>query len=114
MKSHLRRAISWLGLYGTAGVLAARAQGLTRGIRIETRADVYRVRDRAGRVIVLGRRHAIYLSDMVAFFDFFFGAVVPDSNGEVHYEMPAWPPSARSSACGKLLRRPRPKLPTIC
>jgi FkbM family methyltransferase len=91
MKKLIRHLSLALGFYEALGVLVAKAQGFSRGIRIsKNAAGDYRVKDRAGRAIVINKRHAIYLADMVLYFDFFFGAVTPDSNNEVHYETPAW------------------------
>jgi FkbM family methyltransferase len=91
MKRLIRQLSLALGLYESLGVLVAKMQGFYRGIRISRdAAGDYRVRDRAGRVIVINKRHAIYLADMVLYFDFFFGAVTPDAKNEVHFENPAW------------------------
>jgi FkbM family methyltransferase len=66
-------------------------QGLKIGIRIERTADSnFRVRDAKGRSIFIARRHAIYLSDMVTYFDFYHGAVRANERNEVHYEEPGW------------------------
>jgi hypothetical protein len=80
MKSFLRNAAQALGLYEPLGLAVAQARGLSLGIRISRAATGdYRVRDAGGRVIVINKRHAIYLADMVIFFDFFRGAVVPEA-----------------------------------
>jgi FkbM family methyltransferase len=91
MKKLIRQLALALGIYEALGVLAARVQGAFRGIRISGGGgQPYRVKDRAGRVIVIDQRHAIYLLDMVLYFDFFFGAVQPNAKDEVHYEAPGW------------------------
>ena len=96
MKSFLRRATQALGLYKTLGRWIARFQGLSKGIRIRHAAGGdFQVKHADGRSIFIGRRHAIYLSDMVSYFDFYHGAVRANERGEVHYEKPAWQALAR-------------------
>ncbi len=68
----------------------ARGKGLSRGISIaRTDSGDFAVRHTDGRSIIIGKRHAIYLADMVAHFDFHHGAVRPNERNEVHYEKPA-------------------------
>jgi len=91
MKKLIRKLLQALGLYEACGLLIARAKGLFRGIRISRDAEGnYRVGDSRGRVIVINKRHAIYVCDMVEFFEFYFGAVTADKRREVHYEKPDW------------------------
>jgi FkbM family methyltransferase len=90
-KNFLRSILQKLGLYETAGVWVAKMKGRACGIRIaQTPGGDYRVSDSRGRTLFIHKRHSIYLSDMVVFFDFFHGAVVPNADNEVHYEKPAW------------------------
>jgi FkbM family methyltransferase len=86
-----RPILQGLGLYDTAGVWVAKYKGASRGIRItQNAARDYQVSDGHRPTVVIGRRHAIYLSDIVVFFDFFSGAVEPDEHNEIHYEKPGW------------------------
>jgi FkbM family methyltransferase len=91
MKKLIRQVAADLGLYKQIGFLTAKAKGYFKGIRIyRTSLGDYRIADFRGRSIIIAKRHAIYLSDIVTFFDFFFDAVQPDQNNEVHYEIPVW------------------------
>jgi FkbM family methyltransferase len=91
MKSLLRRLAQTFGVYEALGLVISKFQGWPKGIRVrrETNAD-FRVSHSDGRSILISNRHAIYLSDMVAYFDFYHGAVSPNEKNEVHYEKPAW------------------------
>jgi FkbM family methyltransferase len=90
-KGLLRSVLQATGLYETAGIAIARAKGASRKISIaRTAGGDFAVRHADGRTIIIGRRHAIYLADMVEFFDFYHGAVKADAKNEVHYEKPAW------------------------
>jgi FkbM family methyltransferase len=91
MKGLLRSVAQKLGAYEALGVGLARLQGLKRGIRIRHNGDAnFQVSGPGGRSIFINQRHAIYLSDMVTYFDFYHGAVQPNEKNEVHYEEAAW------------------------
>jgi FkbM family methyltransferase len=91
MKALLRNTAQALGLYEALGVGVARLRGFSKRIRIRrNKAGDFEVRHADGRSIFIGQRHAIYLADMVAHFDFYYGAVRPNERNEVHYEQPAW------------------------
>jgi FkbM family methyltransferase len=78
-------------LYEPIGIAIARAKGLSRRISIgRTESGDFAVRHADGRSIITGKRHAIYLVDMVAHFDVYHGAVRANERNEVHYEKPAW------------------------
>jgi FkbM family methyltransferase len=91
VKGIVRSVLQATGLYETAGIAIARAKAASRQLKItRNRAGDFAVRHADGRAIIIGKRHAIYLADMVEYFDFYHGAVRADAQNEVHYEKPAW------------------------
>jgi FkbM family methyltransferase len=91
IKAYSRKLAQKLGVYEALGIGIAHFRGISRRIRILRTDDLnFQIVDDRGRSIFVNRRHAIYLSDVVSYFDFYHSAVVADKNNEVHYEKPAW------------------------
>jgi FkbM family methyltransferase len=91
MKNLLRRLAQSLGIYYALGLAVARWQAKKKGMRLDRAADgVFCLTDPAGRKLFVGPKHAIYLSEFISYFDFYYDGVVPDENQEVHFEKPGW------------------------
>lgn len=92
---------------------------------VNSEAEGFRVR-RGNDEIRIGRSHEVYLNDMIVFFDYYFGAVVPEQNGSarvadysnpklhrlrhsaVEFEFPALPESDESTQMYLDALQPKP------
>jgi len=93
----LKKIIAAVGLYDVAALAYLKWLARRRGLRLEAgetdHGPTLRFHGAQNRCIVLSRRHVMYGEDMIRFFDYYFGAVVPHTeNGEsiVDYSQPAW------------------------